>query len=80
MQLKGRNIGYEGSDSQKSFHIIETMKQDKDFMQGVKDDKSPGVLRQLKNQIKYGRTNAIHETPVQTYLKWLAETSSFFSV
>mmetsp|Transcript_19694 Transcript_19694/g.38128 ORF Transcript_19694/g.38128 Transcript_19694/m.38128 type:complete len:196 (+) Transcript_19694:30-617(+) len=33
------------------------------FMEECNDDESPGVIRMLKNQIKYGRTNAIHETP-----------------
>mmetsp|Transcript_21532 Transcript_21532/g.52738 ORF Transcript_21532/g.52738 Transcript_21532/m.52738 type:complete len:87 (+) Transcript_21532:402-662(+) len=41
---------------------ISDMKE-KDFMEGIHDHESPGVVRQLKNQIKYGRTNSIHETP-----------------
>mmetsp|Transcript_18204 Transcript_18204/g.29656 ORF Transcript_18204/g.29656 Transcript_18204/m.29656 type:complete len:185 (+) Transcript_18204:77-631(+) len=41
--------------------IVE-MKED-DFLTEFNDSNSPGVLRQLKNQIKYGRQNGIHETP-----------------
>jgi len=36
---------------------------EEEFSKEMKDDNSPGVVRQLKNQIKYGRSLGIHETP-----------------
>mmetsp|Transcript_21551 Transcript_21551/g.32071 ORF Transcript_21551/g.32071 Transcript_21551/m.32071 type:complete len:239 (-) Transcript_21551:82-798(-) len=36
------------------------------FMKEYDDQDSPGVNRMLKNQIKYGRSNGIHETPTYT--------------